>query len=379
MRAVKHSQITEYILKNLSDRQVNRLIKELIGYDFIIKNGYYKNEVYYTITNKGINYLKQYGVIDIGKSTSVFYPEEFLTAYNLKINDRLISHQLALNEFVFKFEKKFFAYDFAYYDEKFVYTVIDNIRPDGVIFFNDTFYFLEQDMNTERSNQLDKKWQRYRKFLGSNSFENFPYPIKVLFILGGNLGDNSGKKYALLENMYLNLGDIASDRFNIFIDTDDNLLKLIEEQRAGGTPKRITDFESIGFTLKRLNLFGERNYLYITEKDRIKTCGTVKMEFLLEDLSTSNLYAYSQLKTYPKTSALIKMEKKRDINLLIMVNSMDELIKLWKVHKGTTPDIYFCFKDKKPLLSENFFTLSDHAIYGYTEGCISKKKIETGF
>jgi hypothetical protein len=179
--------------------------------------------------------------------------------------------------------------------------------------------------------------------------------------------------------MYTNLGDMASDKFNIYIDTDNRLLKLVEEQRAGVIPKRIEDFESIGFTFKKLNLFGKRDYVYMMDKDRIKTYGTIKMEFLLEDLSISNLYAYTQLKTYPKTSALIKMEKKRDINLLIMVDSMDELIKLWKVHRGTTPDIYFCLKDKKPLISENIFTLSDHAIYGYTEGCVSKKKIETGF
>lgn len=34
--------------------------------------------------------------------------------------------------------------------------LVKNIRPDGVLLFNDTLYFLEMDMNTERAARLQK-------------------------------------------------------------------------------------------------------------------------------------------------------------------------------------------------------------------------------
>lgn len=229
LRAVSYSQISKYILSGLSENYVDKIVKAAVADGYLIKNGRLKTEAYYFITKKGISYLKEYGVIELGAYSGEFVnrPVSFLSAGEVSFKPVYQKHQLALNEFVFMFEEVFGESFFTYCDEKNASMLVKNIRPDGVLLFNDTLYFLEMDMNTERAARLQKKWRSYRYFASSTEYTHFKYDIKVLFILDGGVSDTSERKYSLWKMIIDNLGDLISNKFNFYVDTEKNLIDLM--------------------------------------------------------------------------------------------------------------------------------------------------------
>ncbi|MEI3912095.1 MULTISPECIES: replication-relaxation family protein [Bacillus] len=153
----------------------------------------------------------------------------YYRAGELKMNPRLINHQIHLNQFVLDFKEKTQESDikWRYFDEKYV-SQYKNIRPDGLIQIFDTDFFLEMDMATESKKQLKEKWNHYRSFLQSSEYyyKDKDKKIIVLFLID-NTEKVESRKDLVRFTAVDSLLDGFDNEFELYIGTTKELLELM--------------------------------------------------------------------------------------------------------------------------------------------------------
>lgn len=147
----------------------------------------------------------------------------------LKMLPKAIPHQIHLNQFVLDFKRLYqlSGYDasWEYFDEKYM-SMYHRIRPDGLIRFQDTDFFLEEDMNTENKAQLMQKWDHYRSFLSSFEYQKGTQKIKVLFIID-NTKQIENRKNLVKLTAYDTLFNFISEKFDIIVSTRESLMRMM--------------------------------------------------------------------------------------------------------------------------------------------------------
>lgn len=148
---------------------------------------------------------------------------------DILIEDRYISHQLALNDFVLEFFAQSKSIEelpkIEYFDEKFL-SSLKHIRPDGSLRVGDHLdIFLEQDMSTESAKQLRDKWNKYRRFLTYEFGQK--RELIVCFIVEGDAKSIDGRKELIRRTIGDIMDTLLSDRFDVFIGTKDELLDVL--------------------------------------------------------------------------------------------------------------------------------------------------------
>lgn len=325
MRAVSYLQISRYILSGLSENYIDKIIKMAVSDGYLNKNGRLKTEAYYFITKKGISYLKKYGIIELGSYSGEFVstPADYLTAGEVSFKPVYKNHQLALNEFVFMFEEVFGESFFSYCDEKNASMLVKNIRPDGVLLFNDTLYFLEMDMNTERAARLQKKWRSYRYFVSSTEYTQFNYNIKVLFILDG-VSTTSERKYALWNMIIANMGDLISEKFNVYVDTNKNLIDLIINDVTNH--KTLAAREAFGQSMVIDPRTNFENSIWLKSRTDLGLVGGQFLSEIFNGIST-----ICHIINFPKFRALYKTQRGADIGYIIILDQEQDVKRIGEV------------------------------------------------
>lgn len=339
-RTLSYSQIYRFLFKNngLAESYCDKNIKLLVSNNLLEKVGTRKENIYYFLTQKGINLLRRNNI------------DAPMPSFKLKIKENNIKHQLNLNQFVLEFTEKFPDCDYEYFDEIFVSAIFPNVRPDGILKIGNVCYFLEMDMNTERKQSLKTKWEHYRNFLNSSTFSDRDYEIKVLFILE-NVGENTKRKQNLQSYILEFLSDKIDNNFNIYIDTPSNLFEFLTKELSSSSSKDIIrdyflDFNFAmskkNFTNEALMNFSFARYVYmIDEKRDIVKKGNIPMEYIVDDFSNNDLYTLRKLEKFPQLSSAFKLSTKRDLKYILIVKSEEEIYKTIKKHNLMFEDVYF--------------------------------------
>ena len=152
----------------------------------------------------------------------------FRLAAELKMNPKVISHQMHLNAF----ETNLFLYAgnetaYCYWDEKMMPPASEFMMPDGMVELDNYYLFLEMDMGTEDQKRLAQKWDSYRMFLNSPGSFYKGKPIVMLFILEGMSKPNVRKKN-VTEILLRHLAERIDGKFEVFIDIPTVLHQIIQ-------------------------------------------------------------------------------------------------------------------------------------------------------
>lgn len=355
-RVLNYSQIYTLVFSDSEDSYCHYTLRLLCGkLGLLEKNGYYRADSCYFLTRKAMSYLKKNGIVSLNND-EISYLDEYYTASELKLNDNILSHQLALNQFVVDFRSKIDNTEFTYYDEIYISSIFDNIRPDGILRVGNICYFLEMDMNTERKSRLINKWENYRKFLTTGQAEELEFEIKVLFILGGNIADSNKRKCDLSEYILDNLEDKISNRFNIYIDNSKNLIDFIIRDIKGNIESLDKLLLWKGFKVTPANFvdaglsgYSYSTYIYKPSKNgMIEVEGGVPIEFIVDYCYWGNILTLKNISYFDTFSGAYLSHNKRNINYLLVVNSVKDAFDLVKQInlKCSLDYIYFITMDR---------------------------------
>ncbi|MFI3211229.1 MAG: replication-relaxation family protein [Peptostreptococcaceae bacterium] len=338
------------------DKYINKLIRLKLVEDTLFAN----DNLALFLTKNGVDFLREYFNLDKEIYVNGRIKKSIYTAGDLKMLPRLIPHQVFLNQFVLDFKTicSFAKEDnWAYFDEKFVskYTFI---RPDGLIEFKDTDYFLELDMNTESKKQLIDKWDKYSNFLRRKKPKR---KIVVLFIVENT---KNMKNRIDVVNYTINeaISHLISDNFDIVVGSKEDLLKYMF------TKKSKTLYEVLkneGFKVssatKNKDLFNNANYSYYIRKldcnNKIINENGYSAEYLIDEFDESSSSSLMKAKFYYRNLSHFKGSFKRHIFYVIVVDDLDAFFKKYRHCKFLFRNefIYFTTLNK---LSQNTLSKS---------------------
>ncbi len=341
LRALSYQEIKEFIFDDITEEYLYKILKNLIKDEYIEKIGWYKEEAYYQLLQKGVRYLDSYGIIGVGNNVSTAIPL-LLPANKIKLNSRNINHQLELNHFVLRRAKE---KTFEYYDEKYISTIIKGARPDGVI-VDDKLLFLEMDMNTEREKALNEKWQHYRNFLTSDSFYNIDKDILGLFILGGEIKDSSKRKSYLNEQILKMLPDMLSKRFNFIIGTEERLFSILNSNTKTAIAEA---FKNKGYQLNKGEVSNGAfsNFAFDLYINKLSPEGSIQLkdgeveEYVIDDLTDENLYSLHKIQAIATIESGFRYKYKRHIKYIAIVEDEDTAFRICKELGVFNDNIYF--------------------------------------
>lgn len=283
----------------------------------------------------------------------------YYSAGELKMNPRLINHQVGLNQFVLMFEERApKELNWKHYGEKFVSSYF-GIRPDAMIRLFDIDIFLEQDMNTESEYQLLGKWDNYRTFLRSKEHDMNPRRIKVFFIVDNIVRETTIKRrkdlvrYTAVDGLI----DCFDDYFDIVIGTREELLDYAFEWLIPtlqlSNPKHNHFIQLMqnkhNFIVRdadKLSTFLPDTYDFIAYKEDKDNNLVVEngriQEFLIEDATFSPLGMMHKVDFHKRNSASFRRTMKRGISTIFIVDDEEETEKNLKLASlMSTDDVFY--------------------------------------
>lgn len=349
-----------------------------------------KTPTVYFLSSEGIKLIKEAfdfpnNIYDIEKR---MHKRGYLKYSELTIADRFIPHQYNLNQFVLDVSNIFKDTPIKYSDEKHIKEFV-GIRPDGILTMYDVDFFLEMDMGTENINQLNEKWDNYRRFVNSNEFAFKERKIVILFIVEGIKKIN--QRINLIKNtLNERFLDLIDKDIEIYVNTRDNLVRSLQEKII---PQTKGDFFKLNKLKQSLNknhnfniasgekvskYFGGTSYLlYIRrEKEDEKFDEYIVEEFFDEPLSTINRIAYLAYK-----SSFFKEKFKRSIPLIVVVDSEKSIFNNLKLFNlFNTENVYYTTNERlerKEKLNEAIFNISNVGdIFHFEDSELQKRVFE---
>ena len=340
----------------------------------LVKKVYFRHNNYVLfLTTRGVDILRiEYDFpVNILNDNKQVIHRGYFRANELEMHPRLINHQVYLNQFVLDFKRYSIISDknyntnlynkLKYTDEKHL-SSYTGIRPDGKISLMDIDFFIEMDMSTESKTQLEEKWENYRRYLSSSSFQNKPIENKiiVLFIIENSKDLEKRKDLVKLTASQILLDQIDSQFFDIYIGSSKELLTTIFndilpsiEGRSVNQNNLLSIFSkedflvSHGYNIKQW--FDNIEYNYYIRK--INKDGSLKLEngrpieFLVDDYRTKPMSILNRIDYHMKNNALFKTFYNRDIPLLIIADSIEKLysdLELIDFDFDRNHLVYFC-------------------------------------
>ena len=327
LRSLAYSEINKFLFEkdNLSESYCHKLIREMVAEKVLEKMGFHKKDMYFFITSSGIKELKKHGYYKLFAPYTSPLPL-LLPAHKLKINESNIHHQLELNLFVLSYGT---SHSFDYYDEKYISLIFSGMRPDGIIQENGTMLFLEMDMNTEGKRALLEKWKHYRNFLKSEEYYNMRDKVLVLFILGGGITEESKRATYLREQITTYLSDYIADDFNFIIGTEQAILNTLDTDNSSiiKTAIKKNGYNVQKGTVNDGSLSGYTFDLYLnmlSPEGRLITKGGYTEEYVLDDMTDSNIYSYAKLKNANSFMSAFKFQHNRELKYIVVTKTEED-------------------------------------------------------
>ena len=336
-------------VSSFEDEILNKWIK--LG---LVKKVYFRHNNYVLfLTTRGVDILRiHYDFpVNILNDNKQVIERGYFRANELEMHPRLINHQVHLNQFVLDFKRYCAISDknyntklynkLKYTDEKHL-SSYTGIRPDGMLTVMDIDFFVEMDMSTESKKQLEEKWENYRRYLSSSSFQARPIENKiiVLFVIENSKDLEKRKDLVKLTASEVLLDQIDNQYFDIYIGSSKELLNTIFndilpsiEGRSVNQNNLLSMFAkedflvSHGYNIKhRFDNIEYNYYIRKTNKDgSLKLENGRPIEFLVDDYRTNPMSILSRIDYHMKNNAIFKTLYNRDIPLLIVVNSVEEI------------------------------------------------------
>lgn len=340
----------------------------------VTKKVYFKHNNYVLfLTTKGVDILRiEYdfpsNILDNNKQV---IQRGYFRSNELEMHPRLINHQVYLNQFVLDFKRYCAISDkqyntnlykkLKYFDEKHLssYTAI---RPDGLISLMDIDFFVEMDMSTESRKQLEEKWENYRRYLSSVNFKSIRAENKiiVLFVVENSKDLEKRKNLIKLTASQVLLDKFDNQYFDLYIGSSKELLNVVFnnilpsfECRSQYQNELLSVFAkedflvSHGYNIKQRFENIEYNY-YIRKANKngsLKQEGGRAIEFLVDDYRINSMSILNRISYHMKANSIFKIIYKRDIPLLIITNSIQDIYKdleLLEFDFDRNNLIYFC-------------------------------------
>lgn len=265
-------------------------------------------------------------------------------AYELKMNPKIIPHQMRLNAFEMEMETYLKPQDpnYRYFDEKFMPRASDYMMPDGVIALSGSYIFLEMDMGTEDTKRLAQKWNSYRIFLNSPGFAYQGKPITMLFILDGVKWPDVRKRN-VSKPLLKHIGDRITGNFEVYLDTPEKLHELMKRKISSpgaAAPEEAMVCQDIvgqGFSLSKPQFLAslETSAAYyirkLTEDKKILIEDGRPQEFLLDIWLDGRLSIARNMTRYQQTAGKLIQMAGREIPYVVVVPSEPAAISLLRI------------------------------------------------
>lgn len=344
------------------------LVNELYSYDKNIPPVYF-------LTVAGVTTIKKaFGFVSNVYDGKKLIESNYQTARQLRVEEKFIPHQYNLNCFSIEACRLIRENDIEceYEDERHT-SKYNKIRPDGVIYTEYCDYFLEMDMGTETEFQLNEKWKHYRSFKNSNEYFEKKKPMKILFICGGV--KNKEKRIAMIKKtISMNFIDLVETDFDIYVDSHDELLKVIEYDC-----KKVENLRKIIDTMKNsFEVAIGKSEKYNTELEAYHPFYGKKDDrvFAIDDCYGNPLSLYRNISKFKLRSNLFETVHNTRIKYIVKVSSIYRAMQDFE-RFGIIINGDVLFTTDKLLSSAN--TLSEAVITFIGSQMVSSKFIDDEF
>lgn len=322
------------------------------------------------LTQKSLNLLIKCQMIsvDIWDESKNGVSKGITDINDVVISDRLLDHQIAMNDFILRFLKIYepLKDKIAVYDEKYC-SQFNMIRPDALIRIGKYDLFIEQDMGTESLKQLGDKWNRYRRFL---TYEfNHKRKIVVCFIVQCKKEDVEKRKNLIRRSIINTFSSLLTDYFEIYIGTKEEMLQILSTKvlKSNKTTveqlqKSLSKHSFSVYNGRALNVVLEGsvyNYYISRKNDNGGLLRYVKdqkgryMEFLVDDYRYAPISVLSKIAFHQRNAMdfdLVYSKKRPNMRLIgyiIIVDDLSEIKEHLKVVDLLgTPNVYFTTYDR---------------------------------
>lgn len=314
-----------------------RVIQKLLRLKVVEKMEYLPDEYVLFLTTDGVDIVRHTKEIPL----EIFNPDTkivkrgYYRASELRIQPRLVNHQVHLNQFVLEFERiaRERGIKWKYYDEKYVSQYL-SIRPDGLIQLLDTDFFVEMDLGSESQKQLNEKWNHYQDFLRSSEFRDNERNIMILFIVE-NVKDPSQRADLVRYTAVNTIGNFFSDRFDMVIGSKAEILSLLfdtlipnQSQTNERKLKMLNSLKErhgfqIDFARPLKQALGDGDYeFYIRkvheESKRIVVENGRLQEYVLDDYTARPLSIIHRIQFHTKNASMFQLQFKRRIAYIVV-------------------------------------------------------------
>jgi len=362
-RCLSFQQAKEFIYKTHEqalDDFYQKIIQPLLRLGVVEKVEYLPNEFVLFLTTNGVDIVRHTKEIPL----EIFNPDTkivkrgYYRSGELRMNPRLINHQVYLNQFVLEFQEKARKHNvkWKYYDEKYISQYF-TIRPDGLIQLYDTDFFLELDMGTESKKQLEEKWDHYRDFVRSSEFTHKERKIMILFITE-NVKDVEGRKNLVRFTAINKICDLFQDSFDMLIGSKDELLDILfnrfipemnQQNEAKNTLLQILQEKhqfrvDFAYPLKEALNGGDYEFYIrkVNEDKRIMMENGRLQEYVMDDYSLRQLSVIQRIQFHNRNSQVFHLHFKRHIPYIVIADNEDVLFQDLKMADVlTVENVYF--------------------------------------
>lgn len=310
-----------------------------------------KNDTAYFLTSLGVDLIRVHFNLahNIFDTSRKVISRGYLRPSELKINSRLIPHQIYLNQFYIDFTKLNLNFHYTYQDAKHATKFFD-VAPDGILTAKDTYYFLEMDLGTESRKLLTEKWQHYKAFLNSESFLFIERKVVVLFILE-NISDIEQRRNLVKLTAYEELREKLGYSFDIYVGSRNYILNCLSNKllpnsiESSPLPlKNISDILSNyhGISCRPAAYASEitldsKSFTYLSKLEE----GTSLDFLLICDHYYDPISTFSKIYYFERTKDLFYNKISKAINFLIIVESIENLYNDLKLTNLTYINIFF--------------------------------------
>ena len=351
-RCLTYQQAITFIYQSSQsiERFYRSTVKRLIKLGVVERMEYKPHEYVLFLTTLGVDIVRENKEIpyEIFNPDTKIVKRGYYRAGELKMNPRLVNHQVHLNQFVLEFKEraKERGLKWKYYDEKYVSQYF-TIRPDGLIQLMDTDFFLEMDMGTESKKQLIDKWNNYRDFVRTGEFTNRERKIMILFITE-NVKNVEGRKDLVRFTVVQQMLDLLNESFDMVVGSKNELLDMMMDtlipniQEANPAKHQILDVLAKKHSFKTdlayplREALNEMDYEFYIRKtnpgnNRIVQEDGRLQEYVLDDYTHEPMSILNRIQFHEKSANVFELHFKRRVGYIVVVNDIEKLKKDLKI------------------------------------------------
>lgn len=400
-RCLSFKQAKDFIYKR-EEEELDTFLKEyirpLLHLGVVEKVEYLPDEYVLFLTTSGVDAVRYSKEIPL----EIFNPDTkivkrgYYRAGELRMNSRLVNHQVFLNQFVLEFQEmaKEREMKWKYYDEKYVSQYF-TIRPDGLIQLFDTDFFLEMDMGTETKKQLLEKWNHYRDFVRSSEFTNKERKIMILFITE-NVKNVEARKDLIRFTAINQISDLFQDTFDMVIGSKDELLHLLfnilipnihqtnEEKDAVLQSLKEQHQLQVDFAFPLKPALNDADYEFyirkVNEDKRIVVENGRLQEYVMDDYTSQPLSVIQRIQYHQRNSNVFYLKFKRRIPYIVVGKNESSLLHDLKTADALTVEqVYFTTPKRlkeRPFHEALFQFDIQGDIYHFTDSGLQQRVLE---